>query len=540
MSRSNKTEDPILPLAHNPILNSAAPGTEPLQKVVSSSSADKHTDDNDTDPPNESQTRQSQSGVEEKNDCFFKVIDISFDGTTSEVKGECYTESRLEEFYQTVPDQTEYTIRVILDGRSDNWWQLSDEMAAAYPLCRAPTHSLDRECPLYSSGILGPHGRWHLPTLRKMLDEDTKPRWYMAASSTYHGFLCQEKGNIDTTWKDSWMGYRYMRSEACWAFDHRRINENKIILICRAPTAHIIDRCSNASWRWLKTLDSALTYRRNFWRSLDSTQLKTLQTLVINILETTLTVNSECLDSVREAVLYWMRPLSKKDAIVYNVVERLGVNVPVLRDMENSFYGINEAIGCVSAQLHGDDSMVRDLQQDCAFYMTSVFRLKEEVIEAQEIHAKRVNAKQADSVNQLTLLAAFFLPLSLASGVLSMQTRFSDLNLLLYDFVGVVIILAAIAMSLAALSRWGPSMYSYILTWKGGLWVWHRFPHVQKVVKVCPLVLWALALLASFLIGMLQDVVFGLRILGYEAAGITGLLFLSLVGLRLAAFVLDP
>lgn len=229
MSRSNKTEDPILPLAHNPILNSAAPGTEPLQKVVSSSSADKHTDDNDTDPPNESQTRQSQSGVEEKNDCFFKVIDISFDGTTSEVKGECYTESRLEEFYQTVPDQTEYTIRVILDGRSDNWWQLSDEMAAAYPLCRAPTHSLDRECPLYSSGILGPHGRWHLPTLRKMLDEDTKPRWYMAASSTYHGFLCQEKGNIDTTWKDSWMGYRYMRSEACWAFDHRRINENKII-----------------------------------------------------------------------------------------------------------------------------------------------------------------------------------------------------------------------------------------------------------------------------------------------------------------------
>ncbi|KAI1013670.1 hypothetical protein LB503_010700 [Fusarium chuoi] len=53
---------------------------------------------------------------------------------------------------------------------------------------------------------------------------------------------------------------------------------------------------------------------------------------------------------------------------------------------------------------------------------------------------------QTKGVQQLTLLATIFLPLSLASGLLSMQTRFKDLGTLLYDFFGVVMLLAAIVI----------------------------------------------------------------------------------------------
>ncbi|KAG9495374.1 hypothetical protein J7337_013618 [Fusarium musae] len=56
------------------------------------------------------------------------------------------------------------------------------------------------------------------------------------------------------------------------------------------------------------------------------------------------------------------------------------------------------------------------------------------------------NINQNRGVQQLTLLATIFLPLSLAAGVLSMQTRFKDLGTLLYDFFGVVVLLAAIVL----------------------------------------------------------------------------------------------
>ncbi|KAF1951218.1 hypothetical protein CC80DRAFT_212610 [Byssothecium circinans] len=231
-----------------------------------------------------------------------------------------------------------------------------------------------------------------------------------------------------------------------------------------------------------------------------------------------------------------------------NIVELLGVSVLVIRDMENAFHHISEAIEYVVADLGLSDlrtnasphkegttlaTMIRDLQQDCTFYRTSASRLKAEHVEAQEIHLKWVNAKQADSVNQLTLLAAFFLPLSLAAGVLSMQTRFSDLHLLLYDFVGVVVILATITAFLAALSRWGPSMYEYIIFSAYGRLALRWAPPMQQVVKFAPPAVWWLVFLASFLVGMSKDVLLGLRILGYGAAGITVLWLLSVIWVRI-------
>lgn len=54
--------------------------------------------------------------------------------------------------------------------------------------------------------------------------------------------------------------------------------------------------------------------------------------------------------------------------------------------------------------------------------------------------------RQSSNLRVLTFLATVFLPLSLATGVLSMNTRFRDLGLLLYDFFCVVILSAAIGL----------------------------------------------------------------------------------------------
>jgi hypothetical protein len=151
--------------------------------------------------------------------------------------------------------------------------------------------------------------------------------------------------------------------------------------------------------------------------------------------------------------------------------------------------------------------------------------------ELYKVLAQRISIEQANSVNQLTLLAAFFLPLSLAAAVLSMQTRFVDLNLLLYDFIGVMVILAALASLIALFNLYGKHMYSRLL---------HRvyfalgaFPRYPRRVTMFWMFLWISALLASFLLGMLSDVTIGLKLLGYEAAAIVVLWLLSLPSFRL-------
>jgi hypothetical protein len=62
--------------------------------------------------------------------------------------------------------------------------------------------------------------------------------------------------------------------------------------------------------------------------------------------------------------------------------------------------------------------------------------------------------KSAMSTYRLASLAAFFLPMSLASSILSIETRFKDLHLMLFDFAGVSIILITISMLCYGLVIW--------------------------------------------------------------------------------------
>jgi hypothetical protein len=61
------------------------------------------------------------------------------------------------------------------------------------------------------------------------------------------------------------------------------------------------------------------------------------------------------------------------------------------------------------------------------------------------LHAQMSQDHQAQSMAVLTIISAIFLPLSLAAGVLSMQTRFRDLDLLLYDFGSVACLFFTLA-----------------------------------------------------------------------------------------------
>lgn len=52
------------------------------------------------------------------------------------------------------------------------------------------------------------------------------------------------------------------------------------------------------------------------------------------------------------------------------------------------------------------------------------------------------------SVRLLTTLAAVLIPMSLACEILSMQSRFADLHYLIYDFCGVITIIASLATTI--------------------------------------------------------------------------------------------
>ena len=130
------------------------------------------------------------------------------------------------------------------------------------------------------------------------------------------------------------------------------------------------------------------------------------------------------------------------------------------------------------------------------------------------------------SIWLLTLLAAMFLPLSLASGILSMQTRFAKLHLLLYDFIGVVTIIE----SLIGLVFLGLKGTMTLADWLTKTRV--RSSILERMVSFAyiPAVFvasmsfptfWGL-IFTSFMVGMIKDVALGLKILGFGMAAYLG------------------
>lgn len=140
-----------------------------------------------------------------------------------------------------------------------------------------------------------------------------------------------------------------------------------------------------------------------------------------------------------------------------------------------------------------------------------------------------------DSVNSrlLSLLASIFLPLSLATSLLSMSTRFIALGPLLYDFCGVVFLFASLVILVVLLLKvlqwlyWKAEAIRFERTLGSRLALFFLLaPHNKSAFWVCLSVAW-LMVLSSFVVGMVIDVTLGFRVLGYGIAGLV--VFISLV-----------
>lgn len=132
----------------------------------------------------------------------------------------------------------------------------------------------------------------------------------------------------------------------------------------------------------------------------------------------------------------------------------------------------------------------------------------------------RRSFSESKRLSMLTILASIFLPLSLACGILSMQTRLKDLNYLLYDFCGVVILLLTLVALLLLFVKESMKIASRS---SGFLLFLKRFFGVYFAVII--LSIWAF-ILSSFIVGMAVNVRLGGLLLGYGLAGLVGIAIL--------------
>lgn len=141
----------------------------------------------------------------------------------------------------------------------------------------------------------------------------------------------------------------------------------------------------------------------------------------------------------------------------------------------------------------------------------------------------RRSIRESNRLSMLTILASIFLPLSLACGILSMQTRLKDLSYLLYDFCGVVVLLLTLVALLLLFVKGSMATVSKISRWDSiGKKV---FTGAFAIIVSS---IWAI-ILASFIVGMVVNVRLGGLVLGYGLAGLTGIaLLIGIATLTLA------
>lgn len=134
-------------------------------------------------------------------------------------------------------------------------------------------------------------------------------------------------------------------------------------------------------------------------------------------------------------------------------------NSGIVKDMLEDFLGFERVTDLsreladaveyilLSLSATADDSMALrqttvDIRTRSALQKKMATVLQDRCNQRYELFLKNLSIDDSVSIKRLTVLAAFFLPLSLATSLLSMSTRFKDLHLLLYDFVGVFFLIS--------------------------------------------------------------------------------------------------
>lgn len=179
-----------------------------------------------------------------------------------------------------------------------------------------------------------------------------------------------------------------------------------------------------------------------------------------------------------------------------------------------------ESLLCLMAEMEGH----------CSALTTTMARLNSSLERRLKLFEVSKNVKEQARNWLLSILASVFLPLSLATSILSMQTRFADLHLLLYDFCGVMVLLATLVLLVLFVITFLHFCRERLAKFE----VNHMFGTiVSRVTTFTFFVLlgisWMITM-ASFLYGMLADVKVGLKILGFGAACVLGISLVFIFG----------
>ncbi|KAL8897099.1 MAG: hypothetical protein Q9207_007383 [Kuettlingeria erythrocarpa] len=156
-----------------------------------------------------------------------------------------------------------------------------------------------------------------------------------------------------------------------------------------------------------------------------------------------------------------------------------------------------------------------------------------------------LNVHESQAVKRLTMLATIFLPLSLASSILAMSTRLVDLHLLLYDFIGVFLVLSSIAFVLYNIITGSIGILRWLekekaLSQRENVFTWLRTLGVLESFSTSVLRLFWIGLTVSFIIGMVHEVIFGLKFLGYFCAGMGAIALIAPVVLLVYKLYVAP
>jgi hypothetical protein len=165
-----------------------------------------------------------------------------------------------------------------------------------------------------------------------------------------------------------------------------------------------------------------------------------------------------------------------------------------------------------------------DTYASCEEVKKKASRLLTQEEQQYSMYTTTLGIQESESVKRLTILASMFLPLSLAIGMLSMQSRFNSLGYLLYDLVGVTVLLGYLALLLYYLLKFGRNIQARNR--------WKRMDETSSMFRILlknkglntlGFLYWTFVL-SAFLVGMFADAGLGLRILGFGSAGFVCLL----------------
>lgn len=229
--------------------------------------------------------------------------------------------------------------------------------------------------------------------------------------------------------------------------------------------------------------------------------------------------------------MYRQRKKSRIDArnteSLRNLMDEVITEATLFREFhclaEEFSSALNSLLGVINNDYadapQGGPHLLRPIEAELRGLLSDLRQKTKEVPNALEHHLKflelRRNVHEAGNLWVLTVLASLFLPLSLACGILSMQTRLRDLHLLLYDFCGVVVLLVTLAALLVLLVKLSVRISEWLRTARSTWYVGVR--NLKILFAVLLFQFWGLVI-TSFVLGMTMDVSTGGIILGAATA----------------------